>query len=81
MVNHKKTIEKIKVESVSMSFTEAESLLGWLGYIKLNKGKTSGSRVKFIKGNKPIYLHRPHPRKNLLKYQVKDLKINLRGEI
>ncbi len=61
--------------------TEAESLLEWLGYTKLNKGKTSGSRVKFIKGNKPIYLHKPHPRKNLLKYQVKDLKSNLRGEI
>ncbi|MEW4603062.1 type II toxin-antitoxin system HicA family toxin [Lactobacillus crispatus] len=56
-------------------------MLEWLGYTKLNKGKTSGSRVKFIKGNKPIYLHKPHPRKNLLKYQVKDLKSNLRGEI
>lgn len=75
MVNHKKTIEKIKAESVNITYTEAESLLEWLGYTKLNKGKTSGSRVKFIKGNKP------HPRKNLLKYQVKDLKSNLRGEI
>lgn len=77
MVNHKKTIEKIKAESVNITYTEAESLLE----CKLNKGKTSGSRVKFIKGNKPIYLHKPHPRKNLLKYQVKDLKSNLRGEI
>ena len=81
MVNHKKTIEKIKAESVNITYTEAESLLEWLGYTKLNKGKTSGSRVKFIKGNKPIYLHKPHARKNLLKYQVKDLKSNLRGEI
>ena len=55
MVNHKKTIEKIKAESVNITYTEAESLLEWLGYTKLNKGKTSGSRVKFIKGNKPIY--------------------------
>ena len=66
---------------MSITFTEVESLLEWLGYKKLNKGKTSGSRVKFIKENKPIYLHKPHPQKNLLKYQVKEIKNNLRGEI
>lgn len=34
MVNHKKTIEKIKAESVNIAYTEAESLLEWLGYTK-----------------------------------------------
>jgi hypothetical protein len=38
-----------------------------------NKGKTSGSRVKFIKGDIPIILHKPHPRKELLEYQVKQV--------
>lgn len=44
-------------------------------YIKCNKGKTSGSRVMLEhKTNKTnILLHRPHPRKELLEYQAKQL--------
>jgi len=38
-----------------------------------NKGKTSGSRIKFIQGNIGIVLHKPHPRKELLEYQVKQI--------
>ena len=38
-----------------------------------NKGKTSGSRVKFYKGNIIIILHKPHPRKELLEYQIKQM--------
>ncbi len=81
MVNHQKTIKKLHEYSGNLSYSEVESLLIFLGYKKMNKGKTSGSRIKFMKEDKPIYLHKPHPRKNLLKYQIKDLLDSLRGEI
>ncbi|MCL2224358.1 MAG: hypothetical protein FWB96_05265 [Defluviitaleaceae bacterium] len=36
-------------------------------------GKTSGSRVKFYLGKKIFAMHKPHPRKELLAYQVSDI--------
>ena len=51
-------------------------LLGFFGFYKDNKGKTSGSRVVFLNkyNNSKITLHKPHPRKELLSYQKKQLK-------
>jgi hypothetical protein len=49
--------------------------------IKSNKGKTSGSRVKFeseIYG--AILLHKPHPQKELKAYQIKQLVEKLEQE-
>ena len=41
---------------------------------RTNKGRTSGSRVMFISvEHPPSLLHKPHPRKELLAYQVKQL--------
>ena len=47
-----------------------------------NKGKTSGSRIMFIseKYNTKILLHKPHPRKELLEYQIKLQKEQLEQE-
>ena len=52
----------------------------FLGFEMSNKGKTSGSRVKFIRGDIPISLHKPHPRKELLEYQVKQILAILEEE-
>ena len=42
-------------------------MLNKLGFIEDNKGKTSGSRVRFYnKNGTKIDLHRPHP-KNIVK--------------
>ena len=63
------------------TFDEAETLLGYLSYRCSNKGKTSGSRVMFVSGeHAPILLHKPHPRKELLAYQVKQLLETLEQE-
>lgn len=44
------------------------------GYAQDNKGKTSGSRVRFVmEGHADILLHRPHPQKELKEYVIKDL--------
>lgn len=69
-----KLIKKLKSKPKDFTFDEAEALLNFFDYVRSNKGKTSGSRVIFISENHaPILLHKPHPRKELLDYQVKQL--------
>ena len=54
-------------------YDEAKTLLKSLGFTEDNKGRTSGSRVAFINGDKFIMLHKPHPSGELKLYQVKQL--------
>lgn len=69
-----KLIEKLKSKPRNMTFDEVETLLRYLSYSMSNKGKTSGSRVMFVSDeHPPILLHKPHPRKELLEYQIKQL--------
>ena len=68
-----KLIAKLKSNPKDFTFDEAENLLNLLSYYRNNKGKTSGSRVMFRKDGIPIILHKPHPRKELLDYQVKQI--------
>lgn len=69
-----KLIERLKTKPRNFTFDEAESLLKYFEYSRSNKGKTSGSRVMFISDeHPPILLHKPHPRKELLEYQIKQL--------
>ena len=69
-----KLIEHLKSKPKDFTFEEAETLLGYLSYRRSNKGKTSGSRVMFVsQEHAPIFLHKPHPRKELLEYQIKQL--------
>ena len=59
--------EKAKARILSKpkeyTYTEAKALLSQLGFEEYNKGKTSGSRVKFFRerDKKVILLHKPHP--------------------
>ena len=74
MGQKEKLILKLRSKPKDFTFQEAETLLGYLSYQRFNKGKTSGSRIVFYsEGHVPILLHRPHPRKELLEYQVKQL--------
>lgn len=77
-----KLIKKLKSNPKHFTFDEAESLLGYLSYHRSNKGKTSGSRVMFTSEEyqSKILLHKPHPRKELLEYQVKQLSVQLEQE-
>ena len=69
-----KLIERLLKKPKDFTFAEAETLLNYFDYVRSNKGKTSGSRVIFIKeGCHAILLHKPHPRKELLDYQIKTL--------
>ena len=68
-----KLIERLKSCPKDFTFEEMQSLLLALGFELSNKGKTSGSRVKFFKDGVCIILHKPHPRKELLTYQIKQV--------
>lgn len=73
------SIEKLKVRLKNtpndFRFDEAETLLKHLGYKKFNKGKTSGSRVRFYRESDGaiIDLHKPHPSPIMNKYTIRDL--------
>ena len=73
MSKREKLIGRLKEIPKDFTFDEMRALLELLGFELSNKGKTSGSRAKFLKGNVTIILHKPHPRKELLEYQVKQV--------
>ena len=76
-----KLIRKLKSKPRDFTSDEAEALLNYLSFSRSDKGKTSGSRVKFtIEDHGAIMLHKPHPRKELLEYQVKQLCEKLEQE-
>lgn len=56
-------------------YNEVVKLLNYYGFHEVGKGKTSGSRVRFInKQIVPIMLHKPHPNGILKKYQLKQIR-------
>lgn len=68
-----KLLRRLKSVPNDFTFDEIRALLEAYGYMLSNSGKTSGSRVRFIKGSIAIILHKPHPRKELLEYQIKQI--------
>ncbi len=73
MGKKEKLIQRLLSVPKDFTFEEMQSLLEILGFEFSNKGKTSGSRVKFYNGKTVIILHKPHPRKELLEYQIKQI--------
>jgi len=56
-------------------YDEKVKLLGYFGFEEEKKGKTSGSRVKFVnRQGVPIMLHKPHPSGIMKKYQLKQIR-------
>ena len=81
MGQKEKLIKKLLSKPKNFTFSEAESLLAYFDYVRSNKGKTSGSRIMFIsEKHASILLHKPHPRKELLEYQLKQLIAVLKQE-
>ena len=81
MSKKEKLIKKLKAGG-PFTLNEAAVLLRALGYVKTNKGKTSGSRVSFVNtetGTK-IIMHKPHPQKELKDYQIRQLREHLEQE-
>jgi hypothetical protein len=57
-----KLVERFKYQPKDFTFDELERLLASLGFVRSNKGKTSGSRVRFmnIAVNCFVDTHKPH---------------------
>ena len=67
--------KKFKNLKKDITFLDAVLLLEHYGYKQDNKGKTSGSRIRFTcEGHCDILLHKPHPQKELKEYVIKDIK-------
>lgn len=63
MSKYDKAKERIQSKPKDYTYSEARYLLMQMGFVEFNKGKTSGSRVKFYRetDQKIILLHKPHP--------------------
>lgn len=80
MGKKEKLIARLKGKPKDFTFDEMRNLLELLEFKLSTKGRTSGSRVKFEKDCVSIYLHKPHPRKELLEYQIKHVLEILESE-
>ena len=77
-----KAIQRLKSKPKNYTYSEARQLLGQLGFNEYNKGKTSGSRVKFFRprDNTIILLHKPHPGDIMSPSATRDLHDTLKNK-
>lgn len=74
MSRFEKEIERLKSKPKDYTYDELKALLNKLGFIEYNKGKTSGSSVKFIDNyDRKIELHKPHPSNIIKSYKIIDI--------
>ena len=72
------TKDKLRKRFLSMpsdfTFDEMQQLLAGYGYVRGEKGRTSGSRVIFKNRDKrPIMLHKPHPGNIVKRYAMQQV--------
>ncbi len=73
MSRKEKLIARLLSLPKDFTYDEMRTLLGYLGFEERSKGKTSGSRVEYVKQEITILLHKPHPNNQLKPYQVKQI--------
>lgn len=80
MSEKEKLLQRFLLIPSDFSWDELVALLYYFGFNELTKGKTAGSRRKFLQENGYIILlHKPHPGNIVKKYglrQVKDYLIS-----
>lgn len=66
-----KLVTKLQRKPKDFTWNELVTLLNALGYRELKRGKTGGSRRRFVHDSAAlISLHEPHPGNELKAYQV-----------
>ena len=75
MTKKEKLIERMRRLPKEFTFAELETVFLQLGFEKDDKGKTSGSRVRFYNEDKQLqYLaHKPHPSNIVKEKALKDI--------
>ena len=75
MSRKEKLIARFLTMPSDFHFNEVVKLLGYFDFQEVKKGKTSGSRIKFMNPEGiPIMLHKPHPTGIMKRYQLKQIK-------
>jgi hypothetical protein len=76
---HDKLLARLRTRPTDFTFAELRTLLRGLGYVELATGKTGGSRVAFHNPDTKhmIRLHRPHPARQMKRYQVEEVLAEL----
>jgi hypothetical protein len=68
-----KLIERFKKQPKNFTWEELVRLFVLFGFTVDNKGKTSGSRVLFVKGEDAHTVHKPHPSNVIKRYAMKQI--------
>ena len=75
MNREEKLIARFLCMPSDFHYNEVVRLLGYFDFKEVSRGKTSGSRVKFMNSEGvPITLHKPHPSGIMKQYQLKQIK-------
>ncbi|MFQ5735853.1 MAG: type II toxin-antitoxin system HicA family toxin [Thermodesulfobacteriota bacterium] len=71
-----KLLKRFLSKPTDFTWDEFRRLMRGFGYVEVNKGKTSGSRVSFVEPETKhiISLHKPHPHPTLKQYQLKQVE-------
>ena len=79
MSQFEKLWERFLLVPSDFTYEELRKIMKHYGYSENNKGKTSGSRVKFYRASdqRIILLHKPHPGDEMSIGAIKDLAIRL----
>ena len=71
MSRKEKLISRLQQRPKDFTWDELTSLLKHLGYREVKKGKTGGSRRRFVHSSAAIItLHKPHPQNVLKRYAI-----------
>lgn len=73
MSKKEKLIARLLSNPKDFTYGEMSTLLCFFGFEERSKGKTSGSRVEFVKGADTILLHKPYPNNQLKPYQIRQI--------
>ena len=69
-----KLIERFLSIPNDLTWEELVSILSSFGYAEMTKGKTAGSRRKFVTADRDIImLHKPHPANVVKKYAIRQV--------
>lgn len=81
MSKSEKLVLRLLSRPKDFTYSEVKTLLRYLGFEEIHKGKTSGSRVMFQRSSDKvsILLHKPHPG-NIVKLYVIDQLIEFYGK-
>jgi predicted RNA binding protein YcfA (HicA-like mRNA interferase family) len=75
MARIEKLVEKFKTVPKDLTWQELVKILNHFGYHELSKrGKTGGSRRRFVNANNDIIsLHKPHPGNIVKQYVIRQI--------